>query len=265
MKYLIFDYDMQITYSEAVSKCNFTIKCIPQNTARQLIGKVDIDLFPKTSYSWGVDGLKNVQIYGSNEKKHNTFCFHINGYAKTGMTAYEEVADENQAMIFAHPHGLNVAGKHITEYFRKIRPQIPAEEDTLSVAVKIMHRLYEDYSYMPGITNVNTTAEEALALGRGVCQDYAHIFISLLHLAGITSRYVTGFMLGEGASHAWVEVLYNGMWYGLDPTNDKHVLDDYIKIGVGRDAGDCMINRGIMHGGGLHTQEIKVIVKEIEE
>ncbi|MGN0401307.1 MAG: transglutaminase family protein [Acetatifactor sp.] len=264
MKHLIFDYDMQIDYSVAVSRCNYTIKCIPQNTMRQRIEKIAIDLFPKTNYSWGMDGLKNRQIYGMNEEEHNTFCFHISGDARTGLAEYEEIADDSMAMIFRHPHGLNVAGEGIRTYFEKISQEIMFEKDAYAKAIRIMHRLYGDYRYQANMTTINTTAEEAFLLGQGVCQDYAHIFIALLHLAGVPARYVTGLMIGEGASHAWVEVLHNGMWYGLDPTNDKLVLSDYIKIGVGRDAGDCMINRGIMHGGGLHTQKIKAIVKEMD-
>ena len=115
---------------------------------------------------------------------------------------------------------------------------------------------------VPLSTNINTTAEEAFVQGQGVCQDYAHIFIALLHLAKIPSRYVTGLIVGEGASHAWVEILCGRKWYGIDPTNNCIVSDEHIKIGIGRDARDCMINRGIMHGGGLHTQKISVSVTE---
>jgi transglutaminase-like putative cysteine protease len=82
-------------------------------------------------------------------------------------------------------------------------------------------------------------------------------------LAGITARYVTGFIIGEGVSHAWVEFLDHDQWYGIDPTNNKLVNDEYIKIGHGRDAKDCMINRGIMHGGGPHTQSVRVNVQEV--
>ena len=128
-----------------------------------------------------------------------------------------------------------------------------------------MHALHRDFQYQPCTTDVDTTAEDAFIQGYGVCQDYAHIYIALMHLAGIPARYVTGLIVGEGASHAWVEILWKDRWYGLDPTNDLVVKDDHIKIGIGRDAKDCMINRGIMHGNCLQTQRIKVSVKDIEE
>ena len=79
---------------------------------------------------------------------------------------------------------------------------------------------------------------------------------------GIIARYVAGMMLGEGASHAWVEVLHDGIWTGYDPTNDLIVSDGHIKLSHGRDAWDCAINRGIFLGSANQTTEISVIVAE---
>lgn len=265
MKNLFFDYYMQIDYSVVVSKCNYTIKCIPENNIRQKIENIEIDMYPKSTICYGRDGLGNKQIYGSNDVDHKTFYFHITGNATTGVGVGEEAEDDCKTMIFRHPHGLNVAGERIQRYFDRIINELSLGEDAYANAVAIMDRLHSDFSYKQFVTNTDTSAEEAFSLGCGVCQDYAHIFISLLHLAGVPARYVTGLIIGEGASHAWVEILNDGYWYGLDPTNNIPVTTDHIRIGVGRDAKDCMINRGIMHGGGLHTQKIVVNVKEIKK
>ncbi|MGN0435104.1 MAG: transglutaminase family protein [Wujia sp.] len=263
MKKLHFNYYMQIDYSFEVEKCNFTIKCFPQSNSRQSIEEYSIDLFPNTKYSWGMDGLKNKQIYGQNIKPHKTFYFNISGKATVGLADYEEIEDDNTSMIFRHPYGLNKAGDNIKAYYKTL--EISEDKSNYDRAIEIMHSLYKYLSYLPNSTNVDTTAEEAFSMGNGVCQDYAHIFISLLHLAGIPARYVTGLIIGEGATHAWVEILHEGRWYGLDPTNDVIVRDEHIKIGIGRDAHDCMINRGIMHGVGTHTQKIGVSVEERKE
>lgn len=69
-------------------------------------------------------------------------------------------------------------------------------------------------------------------------------------------------MIGEGASHAWVEALCENRWVPFDPTNDCRVLNDYIKLGHGRDASDCAINRGLMWNGGAQSQKISVSVWE---
>lgn len=261
MKKLHFTYDMQIEYSVEVTNCHFTIKCIPVDTLRQKIENTNITMYPQSGYQWGKDGFNNTQIWGVNTIAHTLFRFQIEGDAITGLSDYEEDIDDNLAMVFAHPHGLNVAGNSIISFYHDKIKNI--DTCTLDKVTSIMGILSENFDYKAGTTQVDTSAEDAFAQHCGVCQDYAHILISLLHMAGIPARYVTGFIIGEGASHAWVEFLDNNKWYGIDPTHNRLVGDDYIKIGHGRDARDCLINRGIMHGGGLHTQHVSVNVQEV--
>lgn len=263
MKKLHFTYNMQIEYSTVVTNCNFTIKCIPINTLRQKIDNLKISLEPNIDYQWGVDGLKNAYIWGENTEPHLSFRFGIEGDAETTLSAYETIADEDLDVVFAYPHGLNIAGNAIKAYYEEKIKTI--DSDTYNKVREIAGLLFGEMKYRKGSTNVNTPAEEAFSKRCGVCQDYAHILISLLHLAGISARYVTGFIIGEGESHAWVEFLDGNKWYGIDPTNNKFVDEEYIKIGNGRDATDCMINRGIMHGGGMHTQAVKVQVLEVQK
>lgn len=126
-----------------------------------------------------------------------------------------------------------------------------------------MQRLYRDFQYIPGSTDIHTTAGEAWAKKEGVCQDYAHIMITLCRLKGIPARYVNGMMIGEGSTHAWVEIYTGEGWYGLDPTNNLHVDDYYIKLAHGRDYGDCVLDRGMFRGNVSQTQKIYVNVEEI--
>ena len=111
-----------------------------------------------------------------------------------------------------------------------------------------MHKLHQDLSYEKGVTTFQTTAEEAMKLKKGVCQDYAHILIACLRQLGIPARYVCGLLLGEGATHAWVEVYDGEAWCGLDPTNRQIIEYGYLKIAHGRDAADCPVNRGVFRG-----------------
>ena len=264
MKRLHLSYDMLIEYSKEVQRCNFTIKCIPEDSLRQRISNIQLKVIPDVKYSYGRDGLKNTQIYGANEMPHKTFRFHMEADAITGLAEYETDADENLDMIFRHEHGLNTAGPGIKAFIESIS-HIKTINSTYDRALELMHELSRKFKYVPKSTDINTTAEEAFIQGYGVCQDYAHIYISFLHLSGISARYVTGFIVGEGESHAWVEILHDGKWYGFDPTHDRAVNDEYIKLGIGRDARDCTINRGIMHGGGPHTQKITVAVSEVKK
>lgn len=93
---------------------------------------------------------------------------------------------------------------------------------------------------------------------------YSHILISLCHMEKIPARYVVGMLEGEGLSHAWVEIYENGMWIGLDPTNDLVVGEQHIKVSSGRDYGDCTINQGIFTGAASQTQTASVVVEVLK-
>lgn len=109
----------------------------------------------------------------------------------------------------------------------------------------ICARASRSLTYEWGITNVQTSAAEAIRSGRGVCQDFAHIMIAACRAAGIAARYVSGHLIGEGGSHAWVEALiphpdHPGEWAveAWDPTHDRPAGDGYVTIAVGRDYAD---------------------------
>lgn len=263
MKKLHFDYYMQLAYSEQVQKCHFTIKCIPQSGDRQKIEEINIEIEPKDSLEKGVDSFGNQILFGNVMEEHDRFFFHITGNVRTGLADSEPMGNENILGVYRYPYGLTVPGKCLRAYFESLN--LSQEQSAYEKGVFLMHKLYEDFSYEKNVTGVDTTAEEAWQLGKGVCQDYAHILIVLCRLAGIPARYVAGMLIGEGYSHAWVEILSEDRWYGLDPTNDCIVTDSHIKIGIGRDAADCMINKGVMTGGGQQTQDIHVTVTELPE
>lgn len=121
-----------------------------------------------------------------------------------------------------------------------------------ALAERIMHRVAERVQYTKGVTGVRTTAHEALEMGQGVCQDYAHIMLATCRLLGLPARYVSGHLLGEGAMHAWVQVLlpvvghHNAelAWHAFDPTHDRRAGLPYITIAVGRDYADVSPTRG---------------------
>ncbi len=73
-----------------------------------------------------------------------------------------------------------------------------------------------------------------------------------------------GYMLGEGSTHAWVEVLQDGCWVGHDPTNRRLVNDEYIRVAVGRDANDCPVNRGVFSGIAQQQSQSSLSVWRIE-
>lgn len=107
-------------------------------------------------------------------------------------------------------------------------------------------------TYEYGVTGHTTPAAMALHLGRGVCQDYAHILLALLRLLEIPCRYVSGQLIGEGAPHAWVEALVETAGgveiVAYDPTHRRRARMDYLTVALGRDFADVSPTSGTFSG-----------------
>jgi transglutaminase-like putative cysteine protease len=122
---------------------------------------------------------------------------------------------------------------------------------------EIVGRIRSRVDYVPGSTEVSTTATAAWDRKAGVCQDLVHLALGALRTAGIPSRYVSGYVMpnaspvvGEariGESHAWLQY-WDGAWVGLDPTNDTAPGDFHIEVGVGRDYFDVTPLKGVYSG-----------------
>ena len=262
MAFLNYEYKMKINYSQPVNKGYFTIKSIPTDDYRQKSISYEIGLRPPTRYSESKDSFGNAQIIGSLNELHSEFDFTIKGLVETSPISITGEVDENLVGMYKYPHGKCIPGDAINGYAKEIEGQIAGCLTDKEKCNKLMNLVYEKMTYETGSTVIETTAEEAFANGKGVCQDFSHIFISLLRIFGIPARYVCGLIVGEGKSHAWVEAVCDNNYVGFDPTHNREITDEYIKLGVGRDATDCAINRGVMWGGGQQIQEINVIVEK---
>ena len=199
-------------------------------------------------------GLKH---YGTIEGAHAGFSLQAEGFVLVHNQQPEEAAPLWQLGPFRRMTALTQAGAALTQLSRQCAGSHLPEN--------IMELLAERFTYLPGSTHAATTAEEAAQCLQGVCQDEAHIMLSLLRLQGIPCRYVMGYMLGEGSTHAWVEVYRDGFWVGYDPTNHRMVNDEYICIGAGRDANDCPVNRGVFCGNALQQTQSRLSVWAITE
>jgi transglutaminase-like putative cysteine protease len=147
----------------------------------------------------------------------------------------------------------------------------------LAGAVALMHLIHRRFEYRPTTTSVTTRAIEALALRRGVCQDFAHVMIGALRSLGLAARYVSGYLLtqpppgqprlvGADASHAWVAVWcpVNG-WVALDPTNAVPAGHDHVTLAWGRDYADVAPLRGVIRGGAQVEPRVSVTVEPLDE
>ncbi|MFZ5671559.1 MAG: transglutaminase family protein [Pseudomonadota bacterium] len=145
------------------------------------------------------------------------------------------------------------------------------QQKPLDLAHEIMREIHARIAYQIGATDAHTTAAEALAEGRGVCQDHAHAMLSALRLLGVPGRYVTGYLVTDGplpatASHAWAEALIPQLgWVGFDAANCKCPTGDYIRVATGLDAQGIVPVRGSRRGGETESMTVSVVVQPAEQ
>ena len=127
-------------------------------------------------------------------------------------------------------------------------------------------------TYKTEITDVETTANDALNIKSGVCQDYSHLFISMCRYNGVPSRYISGYLnqgkdfIGNTLMHAWVEAFIPGVgWLGFDPTNNLMVDENYIKVSHGADYSDCSPIKGVLKTTGQNKTSYKVSVSQQQQ
>ena len=135
--------------------------------------------------------------------------------------------------------------KKIRETAQALQAEAANEQELANAISRWVHGAM---CYGFGATGVSTPAAKALRTGKGLCQDYAHIMLALCRVAGLKARYVSGHMLAEGGTHAWVEVLLEGEQgpYALafDPTNKRRPGLSYVTVAVGRDYRDVAPTSG---------------------
>ncbi len=147
--------------------------------------------------------------------------------------------------------------------------QIHQPTNTVAQTVEACSQyIYNQFKYVKGITNVQTTVAEILDTQAGVCQDFAHVMLQVLRTLNIPGRYVSGYicpnkngMRGEGATHAWVEAyLPLHGWTGIDPTNNVWVTNRHVKLAVGRHFRDCTPVKGTFKGTAKQKLSVYVSV-----
>ena len=137
--------------------------------------------------------------------------------------------------------------------------------------------IHERFSYVKGATHVQSSIEDSLLLGAGVCQDFAHLLLGVVRMRGLPGRYVSGYLVPNGrngehtkqeeviggqASHAWAEVYVPDQgWMGFDPTLGRPVGLRHVRIAYGRDYGDVAPVRGVYKGQAGQRLSVDVCVR----
>lgn len=175
---------------------------------------------------------------------------------------------------YLQPTPVVVTGREAVQWARKyLRGDAPIGE----ALERLNHAIYEEFTYRSGSTENTTPLAIIWKKKTGVCQDFAHVGLSILRTAGLPARYVCGYietnaqgnggrLTGAIATHAWIEVLVPGMrWVALDPTNRQWCNERYVAVSFGRDYADATPLRGTFKGSGGQAMKVRVHMKRRTE
>lgn len=283
MKLLDVDYKMNLDLSDTVTDHYFALRCVPLSRDCQTVVSRSLIIEPSVPLYISRDVFGNTVYHGHCFAGHNVFSFHTNAIVQVHS---EEGTREVCPPFYKYPTALTACTNAMktflydtfykTELNYAVQQKHISSESIPAVAQTLLAAVHKRIVYTSGATTVRTTAQEAFEGQKGVCQDYAHLFIALCRRAGICARYVCGMSKGEGATHAWAEFFVpdnayipadgssaTGKWYGIDPTRNKYVDDDYVILAVGRDFCDCQVDRGVFCGAVSQKQTVFVRTTEL--
>lgn len=144
--------------------------------------------------------------------------------------------------------------------------------DLMETLFAVNLTLFRQYKFVPGSTGLETTPYEVFVSKRGVCQDFANLFICMARLLGIPARYVCGYVYTgnaglvpaqSDASHAWLQLYIPEVgWRGFDPTNGVLAGANHIRVAYGRHYRDSAPTSGTLYSPGREFMTIDVQVIE---
>jgi transglutaminase-like putative cysteine protease len=178
----------------------------------------------------------------------------VRRWGRGGVTVVPPAAITDGRFLAATP--LTRADGALTDAARHLSAVATSPMDLAERACTWTHQAL---TYRHDVTDVMTTAADAVVGGEGVCQDYAHTMLALCRAAGLPARYVSGHLSGEGGSHAWVEVVVNDetnaalartVAVAFDPTHERRAERGYLTVAIGRDYADVAPTSGTFEGVG---------------
>jgi transglutaminase-like putative cysteine protease len=170
-------------------------------------------------------------------------------------------------LVFTRTSPLTCVDEPLAAFAEKHRRRAGSPSGMAELASAILKKM----PFKPGDTAVSSSAAEAFAIGSGVCQDHAHVFIACCRYLGVPARYVSGYVYSPGheeahvASHAWAEAWTVDRWRSFDIANNRPAGEDHIRLAVGADYFDACPIRGIRTGGGAETMSAAALVTQQQQ
>jgi transglutaminase-like putative cysteine protease len=261
------NYATRYDYEREARSILQVLRVTPRSCDSQQVIDWRIDADADVRLRWREDAFGNIVHSLSTERPVDQLSLTVSGEVVTTDTSgvvagsVERLPDE----VYLRATDRTRPSEAIVAFARDADPGPEAGE--LARLHALLLAVHGHVAFETGATDVGTTAADAFALGRGVCQDLTHIFITGARALGIPARYVSGHLMrGEGhevqdASHAWAEAVVPGLgWVGFDPANGISPTEAYVRVAMGLDYLDAAPVRGARSGGGAERMEVRLKV-----
>lgn len=272
-------------YAEPVRESVMELWMQPQKAGSQRLITFELDLAPAAQLFSYADAYGNAVYHFDVPQPHERLTVQARSAVETfPPPPLPEALDRGEwdrlrsefvqgdCFDFLRQQGFAAPTEALRGFMRRHDVDALRRLDPLSAAHALARRIYDAFEYQPGVTEADSPIDQALAAGRGVCQDFAHIMIAICRLWGVPARYVSGYLFtdrSEGgdrsdpdATHAWVEVFLPSLrWVGFDPTNNVLAGERHVAVAVGRDYGDVPPSRGVYKGEAESQLLVEVSVR----
>lgn len=266
-KRLLISHETHYRFDRPVTYALQRLKLRPKDNAGQAVVDWNIDIDGGKIQSACEDSHLNHVALVSVDSGRTEITIKCSGTVET--TNSDGIIGKHRGHIplwcFLKPTRLTTAGKAVARMLGAFKID-PANE--LGALHTLSDIIRENLPYEDGHTNANSSAEQALGIGKGVCQDHAHIFLAAARSLGIPARYVSGYLLMEGvteqtASHAWAEAHIEPLgWVGFDISNGYSPDQRYVRVATGFDYSDAAPITGLSFGA---LDESMVVSLRVEQ
>lgn len=255
----------QYEYDRPVKESTNEIKIYPYNCAEQEVLQHEInisdnpDVFLYQDYFGNKTGLFNLLsphkelVIESKLTIRTTSSAQLRMNFNEGWDHLKSILKNNlQLLELSKPDSIQ-AQQHILDIIKDLQP---VNKSVATFIEDCNAYIYNNFRYIKGITDIETTVDEILKVKAGVCQDFAHVMLQILRTLHIPCRYVSGYicpnkngMRGEAATHAWIEAYIPDYGFaGIDPTNNVWVTNNHVKLAIGKHFNDCTPAKGTFKG-----------------
>ena len=284
-----FQYQNSVTFSHNIARLK------PKTNAHQKLLKFSLDINPSVYESYEfTDMFGNSNTHMLIREPHDSLFVignsqveifpqlieaHINAIKKNSIpfgTALEQLCKFNVNDLCAKQYLFESAlipkgSLAIKEYAQE---SFHFNRDVFEAADEFMGRIFNDFKFLSGFSDITTPVEEIFEAKKGVCQDFAQFAISALRTIGLPAKYVSGYietlplkgeekLFGVDASHAWFSLyIPNAGWIDFDPTNNIIPKEQHILLGSGRDYNDVSPLKGVVMSSGSSHLSVMVDVRK---